>query len=221
VLPRTRPSEEAGRFSLLYEFFEAQADTRPEANALIIEGRRITYSELEQQANRLARYLRKYRVGPGSLVAILLPRSLDAYVAILGTIKAGAAYMPLDPEYPTDRISYILRDSHAGTLLTTSILASREHGFHGGVIAIDVAADSIRSEVPTRFPIGEIAVGADDLCYVIYTSGSTGRPKGVQVGHRSVCNLVEAEAQIFQVKPEDRVCQIASLSFDLSVEESG
>src|SRR6266702_4210153 len=171
MLRRIRPPEETGRLNLLHEFFEAQVDARPEAIAIIVEGRRITYAELEQRANRLARYLHNRGVGRGSLVAILLSRSLDAYVAILGTIKAGAAYMPLDPEYPTDRISYILRDSHAGTLLTTSILASREHGFHGGVIAIDVAADSIRSEVPTRFPIGEIAVGADDLCYVIYTSG--------------------------------------------------
>lgn len=217
MLPRSRPPEEAGRFSLLNEFFEAQADARPEATALIIEGRRITYSELEQQANRLARYLRKHQVSPGSLVATLLPRSLDAYVAILAIIKAGAAYLPLDPEYPTDRISYILHDSHVETLLTTASLASHHGGFHGRVV--DVKDDSIASETPARLSLGEIRLGPDDLCYVIYTSGSTGRPKGVQVGHRSVCNLVEAEAEIFQVTPEDRVCQTASLSFDLSVEE--
>src|SRR6266571_8315905 len=219
MLPRTRPAEEAGRFKLLHEFFEAQADARPQAIALIIEGRRITYSELEQQANRLARYLHKQRVGPGSIVAILLPRSLNAYTAILGTIKAGAAYLPLDPEHPADRISYILRDSRVETLLTTASLASHHPGFHGCVIVVDADAGSIRSETHTRFPTGEIELGPGDLCYVIYTSGSTGRPKGVQVGHRSVCNLVEAEAQVFQLAPEDRVCQIASLSFDLSVEE--
>jgi non-ribosomal peptide synthetase-like protein len=219
MLPRGRPAEEAGRFSLLHEFFEAQVDARPEAIALIVEGRRITYGEIEQQANRLARYLRKRWVGPGSLVAILLPRSLDAYIAILGTLKAGAAYLPLDPEYPADRIDYILRDSKAEMLLTTPTLLSRNRGFHGNMIALDMGIDAIRSEEPTRLPIGAVGVGPDDLCYVIYTSGSTGRPKGVQVGHRSVCNLVEAEAQIFQVTPEDRVCQIASLSFDLSVEE--
>src|SRR6266702_190537 len=219
MLPRTRPAEEAGRFKLLHEFFEAQADALPQAIALIIEGRRITYSELEQQANRLARYLHKQRVGPGSIVAILLPRSLNAYTAILGTIKAGAAYLPLDPEYPADRISYILRDSRVETLLTTASLASHHPGFHGSVIAVDAEASSIRSETHTRLPTGEIELGPDDLCYVIYTSGSTGRPKGVQVGHWSVCNLVKAEAQVFQLAPEDRVCQIASLSFDLSVEE--
>src|SRR6266487_5275066 len=219
MLPRTSPPEEAGRFNLLHEFFEAQADARPQAIALVIEGRRITYSELEEEASRLARYLRRRRVGPGSLVAMLLSRSLEAYVAILGTLKAGAAYLPLDPEHPADRISYILRDSRVETLLTTASLASHHPGFDGSVIAVDADAGSIRSETPTRLPTGEIGLGPDDLCYVIYTSGSTGRPKGVQVGHRSVCNLVEAEAQVFQVAPEDRVCQIASLSFDLSVEE--
>ncbi len=219
MLRRIRPPEEAGRFSLLHEFFEAQVDTRPEVIAIIVEGRRITYAEIEQRANRLARYLHNHGVDRGSLVAILLSRSLDAYVAILGTLKAGAAYVPLDPEYPADRISYILGDSHAETLLTTATLASHHREFHGRIIAVDVDTDAISSETSTRLPTYAVRVGSDDLCYVIYTSGSTGQPKGVLVGHRSVCNLVEAEAEIFRVTPEDRVCQIASLSFDLSVEE--
>jgi non-ribosomal peptide synthetase-like protein len=219
LLPRRRPAEESGRFSLLHEFFEAQADKRPEAVALVDKGRRITYSEIEQQANRLARFLNKRGVGPGSLVAILLPRSVNAYVAILGTLKAGAAYLPLDPEYPADRVAFILRDSKAEVLLTTAALSQHHRGFRGNVIALDNDADAIKSEEPTRLPTAVVAVGPDDLCYVIYTSGSTGRPKGVEIGHRSVCNLVEAEAEIFKVAPEDRVCQIASLSFDLSVEE--
>src|SRR6266571_7691349 len=219
MLRRIRPPEETGRLNLLHEFFEAQVDARPEAIAIIVEGRRITYAEIEQRANRLARYLYNHGVGRGSLVAILLSRSLDAYVAILGTLKAGAAYVPLDPEYPADRISYILRDSHAETLLTTATLASHHREFHGSLIRVDVDADAISSEIPARLPAGEVKVGSDNLCYVIYTSGSTGRPKGVLVGHRSVCNLVEAEAEIFHVTPEDRVCQIASLSFDLSLEE--
>ncbi len=219
MLPRVSPPEETGRFNLLHEFFEAQVDTHPESIAINVEGRKITYAEVEQQANRLARYLRNRGVSNDSLVAILLSRSLEAYVAILGTLKAGAAYLPLDPEYPADRISYILRDSHAETLLTTATLASHHREFHGSLIRVDVDADAISSEIPARLPTGEVKVGSDNLCYVIYTSGSTGRPKGVLVGHRSVCNLVEAEAEIFHVTPEDRVCQIASLSFDLSVEE--
>ncbi len=219
MLRRIRPPEETGRLNLLHEFFEAQVDARPEAIAIIVEGRRITYAEIEQRANRLARYLYNHGVGRGSLVAILLSRSLDAYVAILGTLKAGAAYLPLDPEYPADRISYILSDSHAETLLTTATLASHHREFHGRITAVDMDADAISSETSSRLPIDVVRVGSDDLCYVIYTSGSTGQPKGVLVGHRSVCNLVEAEAAIFRVTPEDRVSQIASLSFDLSVEE--
>src|SRR5438552_19119166 len=150
MLRRIRPPEEAGRFSILHEFFEAQVDTRPEAIAIIVEGRRITYAEIEQRANRLARYLYNHGVGRGSLVAILLSRSLDAYVSILGTLKAGAAYVPLDPEYPADRISYILGDSHAETLLTTATLASHHREFHGRIIAVDVDADAISSENPNR-----------------------------------------------------------------------
>ena len=199
MLRRIRPPEEAGRFSILHEFFEAQVDTRPEAIAIIVEGRRITYAEIEQRANRLARYLYNHGVGRGSLVAILLSRSLDAYVSILGTLKAGAAYVPLDPEYPADRISYILGDSHAETLLTTATLASHHREFHGRIIAVDMDADAISSENPTRLSTEVVRVGSNDLCYVIYTSGSTGRPKGVLVRHRSVCNLVEAEAEIFRV----------------------
>src|SRR6266702_3020812 len=164
MLRRIRPPEETGRLNLLHEFFEAQVDARPEAIAIMVEGRRITYAEIEQRANRLARYLYDHGVGRGSLVAILLSRSLDAYVSILGTLKAGAAYVPLDPEYPADRISYILRDSHAETLLTTAALASHHLEFHGRVVAVDVDADAISSETPTRLLTDAVGVVSDDLC---------------------------------------------------------
>src|SRR5256712_2721317 len=217
MFPRIRPAEEAARAKLLHEIFEWQVDKRPEAVALIVEGRRVTYGELELRANCLARYLRRQGLHKGSIVAILLPRSLDAYIAILGTLKAGAAYVPLDPEYPMDRVAYILHDSRAEMLLTTTTLAWQHRNLHTNIVAVDDKA--VNSETMTRLPGGGVGVGPHDLCYVIYTSGSTGWPKGVQVEHRNVCNLVEAEAKIFQVKPEDRICQIASLSFDLSVEE--
>src|SRR5260370_39928236 len=133
MLPRIRPAEETGRFNMLHEVFQAQVDRRSEAVALIIEGKTITYGELEQRANRLAHYLRRRGVRRGSLVAILLPRSLDAYVAILGTIKSGAAYLPLDPEYPADRVRYVLRDSQAEALITTGNLASQHITFEGRI----------------------------------------------------------------------------------------
>ena len=219
MLPRVRPPEEAARFSLLHQFFEAQADAHPEAIALIIDDKRVTYQELEQQANRLAHYLRRRGVNRESPVAILLPRSLEAYVAILATLKAGAAYIPLDPEYPTERTAHILQDSRAGTLLTTKPLVWNHLTFNGNIVAVDVESTAIESEDSTRISPDITGTRPEDLCYTIYTSGSTGQPKGVQIEHRSVCNLLEAEAKIFHVTTEDRVCQIASLCFDLSVEE--
>ncbi len=203
MLRRSKPAEEAVRFNLLHEVFEGQADTRPEAVAIIMAGGRVTYAELERRSNRLAHYLQKRGLKKGSLVAILLSRSLEAYVAILATLKAGAAYLPLDPDYPPDRIAYILRDSHAETLLTSATLASQHLSFRGLTILVDTDSDAINSETPARPSDSAAGLGPHDLCYVIYTSGSTGRPKGVQVEHGSVCNLVEAEAEIFHVKPED------------------
>jgi non-ribosomal peptide synthetase-like protein len=206
-------------FDLLHKIFETQAEERPDAVAVLLDGNKTSYAELEQQANRLARYLRLQGIQGGSLVAVLLPRSVDMYAAILSILKIGAAYVPLDPEYPIDRISYILKDSGAGALVTTGDLADRHNSFGGMVIRMDTDRHAINSKSVERLPQGEVQVRTEDLCYVIYTSGSTGRPKGVQIEHRSACNLVLGEGKIFQVMPEDRVCQAASISFDLSVEE--
>ena len=219
MLPRTRPPEEAARFNLLHQFFEAQVDARPDATAIIIAGTNVTYQDLDRQSNRLAHYLRKRGVTSGSLVALLLSRSLEAYVAILAILKAGAAYVPLDPEYPIQRTAYILRDSQAGTLLTTKSQVWSHLDFNGNIIAIDAEKNTIASEASARLALESDKIRPNNLCYVIYTSGSTGMPKGVQIEHRSVCNLVEAEADVFRVTSEDQVCQIASLCFDLSVEE--
>src|SRR5207247_11377447 len=132
--------------------------------------------------------------------------------------KAEAAYVPIDPEYPADRVAYILQDSGADALVTTAELARRQR-FDGTVICVDTDRDAIAAESPARLGPEELGVGPRDLCYVIYTSGSTGRPKGVMIEHRNACNLVCAEGRIFEVGPEDRVYQGFSLSFDASVEE--
>src|ERR1051325_6361890 len=201
TLPACSPDE------VLHEIFETQADARPQGVALVFGCDETTYAALESRANRLARHLRRQGVGRGSVVAMLLPRSADAYAALLGILKAGAAYVPIDPEYPADRVAYILKDSGAGTLVTTAGLAGPHAKFGGAVVRTDADRDAIASESAARLRREEIGVGARDLCYIIYTSGSTGRPKGVMIEHRSACHLVRAEGQLFAVQPRDRVYQ--------------
>jgi len=206
-------------FRVLHEIFEAQADARPDAVAVVFDREETTYADLEQRANRLARYLRARGVRRGSLVALLLPRSADAYAALLGVLKAGAAYVPLDPQYPADRVAFILENCGAKALVTTADLAKSHAAFRGVVVRVDADRAAIDTESAARLTPEEVGVNPRDLCYVIYTSGSTGRPKGVMIEHRSVCHLVRAEGKIYRVRPEDRVYQGFSLSFDASVEE--
>ncbi len=187
--------------TLLHEIFEARAAAQPNDAAVISGGRVATYSELDAHANRIARYLRIRGVGRGAVVALLLPRSVDAYASILGILKAGAAYVPVDPEYPPERMAWIVENSGAVATLTAADLA-------------EVARES-----PEALPRDGNGANPHDLCYVIYTSGSTGRPKGVMVEHRNACHLVTSESTIFGVRRGDRVYQSASLSFDLSVEQ--
>ncbi|MBI3877891.1 MAG: amino acid adenylation domain-containing protein [Verrucomicrobia bacterium] len=204
---------------MLQELFERQADARPGHIALACGTARMAYGELEQKATQLARHLRARGVRRGGFVALLLPRSMDVYVALLAALKAGAAYVPLDPDYPADRVEYILGDCGALALITTSALAEKCGAFKGIVIELDKQSREIAAESDARLTRAEIETTAEDLAYVIYTSGSTGRPKGVMIEHRAVCNLVRAEGQIFHVTPNDRVFQGFSIAFDASVEE--
>jgi amino acid adenylation domain-containing protein len=166
----------------------------------------------------------------GDCVGLWLPRSLDAHVALLGILKSGAAYVPLDPEYPAERASFILSDCQAKALVTTSELAlvvgqaSRlsppaPAPFQGEVLALDQLQPELATQPTDRLVRAEAGTTSEDLCYVIYTSGTTGKPKGVEIEHRSACHLVRAEGKLFQVQPSDRVYQGFSLAFDASVEE--
>ena len=209
-------AEERPEPTLLHELFERQAEARPEHVAIEFAGARWTYAALDRSANQLARLLRERGIGPGTLVALLLPRSADPYLAQLATLKAGAAYVPLDPDYPADRIGYILADAGVALAVTTESLAARLGGYQGAVLRLDEERAAIAARSPE--PLSPSA-GERDLCYVIYTSGTTGRPKGVLIEHKSASHFVKTEGAIFQVRPEDRVYQGFSLAFDASVEE--
>ena len=214
-----RKSPELLRNELLNEIFEHSAAAEEGQIALACGDERMTYGELEQRANQLARHLRTLGVTSGSHVALLLPRSMDVYVALLAALKAGAAYVPLDPDYPADRIQYILGDANVEVLVTVSSLREKVGKFAGRIVVLDRDAEAISRQPTTQLMRRETGKTPQDVAYVIYTSGTTGRPKGVQIEHRSACHLVRAEGAIFDVRPDDRVYQGFSIAFDASVEE--
>jgi len=182
---------------------------------VLCQSQELTYAGVNSRANQMARFLIAAGVRPGDRVALLLPRSVEVYVSLLGILKTGAAYVPLDPDYPADRIGFVLTDCAARVLITTKDLSGRATGFSGRIVCLE--------ENPTLRLCSEeqpeAMVGSEDVAYVIYTSGTTGRPKGIEVEHHSVCHLVRTEAEIFQVQPLDRVYQGFSIAFDASVEE--
>ena len=184
----------------IHSLFEEQAERTPDALAVVCGDSSLTYHELNAQANQLAHYLIKAGVGPESLVGICLERSLEMMAAILGTLKAGGAYLPLDPALPKERLEFMIADAGAAVVLTRPKLQSE-----GNLIAGESTANPATS------------VGPRNLAYVIYTSGSTGTAKGVLVEHRSVCNLAAHIVRLFELDATSRVLQFASPSFDASV----
>ncbi|MBY6244212.1 AMP-binding protein, partial [Methylosinus sp. Sm6] len=179
------------REACVHELFEAQAARTPAATAVVQDGRRLTYAELNAQANRLAHYLRRLGVGPDARVAVCLDRSPELVTALLAVLKAGGAYAPLDPSYPAERLSYMLRDSSPVVVLTGPGGAHRIAGLLDGSPAlaslrtIDLVADAELWARDADADPQPAAVGLQPrhLAYVIYTSGSTGQPKGVMVEH--------------------------------------
>ena len=210
----------------LHELFEAQVDRTPSAAAIVCGDLILSYEELDWRANQLARYLILHGAGPGRFVGIYFGRSERPIIAILACLKSGAAYVPIDPSYPPERIRGILTESEAVLLLTEASLSSQAcEYFNGTVLGVDFESheisrpDEISRQSPLRLLRSDTGVSPQDLCYVIYTSGTTGRPKGIMTEHRNVTRFVHAFNLVCATAPEDRVFQGFSLTFDGSVEE--
>ena len=194
--------------------FEAQVERTPESTAVIFEGNQLTYRQLNERANQLARHLRKLGVGPNILVGICVERSLEVVIGLLGILKAGGAYVPMDPAYPKERLCYLLRDADASVLLIQEqSIEKLGHGTGTKIVSIDSDCKAFQSESRENLPIN---VSAENLIYAIYTSGSTGSPKGAGVYHRGFTNLVHWFTSEFAVSSNDSVLLFSSLSFDLT-----
>ncbi|MDG2156241.1 MAG: non-ribosomal peptide synthase/polyketide synthase, partial [Gammaproteobacteria bacterium] len=194
----------------------AQATVTPDAQALLFEDQVISYAELEIRSNRLANYLVGRGVGKGDVVALSIDRSPEVVTGILGIMKTGAAYVPMDPTYPKERLAYMLQDSGASMVVTRETLIADLPQHELATTCFDRDASAIEAsnnDTPAAI------IDTNDLAYIIYTSGSTGQPKGVMVEHHSVCNLVDAQSRAFGLGPDDRMLQFASISFDASVYE--
>jgi len=197
----------------IHELFEEQAARIPDNIAVVYEDSQLTYRELNEKANRLARVLRKKGVVPDSIVGIMVERSLEMIIGILGILKAGGAYLPIDPEYPADRIRYMLEDSGTGILLVQR--QTRDKTTYEGE-KIELGDERLYAEDSSNL---EAFSRPNDLAYIIYTSGTTGKPKGVMVEHKGICNLNKLFSCRLEINETDRIMQFASISFDASVWE--
>jgi len=200
----------------IHQLFEEQVTKNPDAIAIIYEQESLSYQQLNQKANQLAHYLQSLGVKLDELVGICVERSPLFIIGILGILKAGAAYLPLDSNYPLERLIYMLQDSDLSVLLTQENIANNIS--FTGIQTIKLDHDwPIISQQDTVNPISDVK--PENLAYIIYTSGSTGKPKGVLIAHKGVCNLITQERQLFDIKPQSRILQFASFSFDASVSE--
>ena len=201
----------------VHELFEEQVERTPDAVAVVFEEQQLTYRELNRRANQLAHHLRALGVGPEVLVCICVERSLEMAVGLLGILKAGGTYVPLDPSSPATRLKFVLGDTRAPVLLTQERLVDRLPDKHGAeVVRLDADWPLIARNTEKNFTS---RATTRNLAYAIYTSGSTGQPKGVMIEHRALTSYVAAAIAAYEMTASDHVLQFASLSFDASVEE--
>jgi amino acid adenylation domain-containing protein len=197
----------------VHQLLEASARSTPDAIAVIAGSAVVSYRMLEANANRLAHLLVRQGVGRGALVAVCLERTVDIPMVLAAVLKAGAAYVPLDPTHPEERLRYILQDAEISCVVTTSSLLSIFDGVTVKTVLLDEAHALLEQQLAAP---PAVVVQPDDLAYVIYTSGSTGRPKGVEIEHRNVVSFLEAMRRQPGLAPSDRLLAVTTLAFDIA-----
>ncbi|GCF07286.1 non-ribosomal peptide synthetase [Dictyobacter arantiisoli] len=197
-----------------HHLFELQVARTPQQDALVFGEQSLSYQQLDQRANQLAHYLLQRGIQRGDRVGVCMERSFEMVVSILAILKAGAAYVTLDPAYPFQRLDYMVEDAQIQLILSQQSLANQLSFRQAQLVYLDMLAPRLAQEKGSS---PDVEVGASDLAYIIYTSGSTGKPKGVLVPHYGLANLVETQQQAFALTPADRILQFASISFDASV----
>ena len=196
----------------IHELFESQVERRLDSTAVVFKNTRISYQELNKRANQLARHLRKLGVGPEVLVGICMERSIEMIIGVLGIVKAGGAYIPLEPSYPKELLSFMLSDANPLILVVQEkVIESLPHN-EAQTVCIDADWDIILQEKPENLPT---KTTANNLAYIIYTSGSTGKRKGVMITHSSLVNAYWAWKDAYSLSQNDCHLQVASFSFDV------
>ncbi len=207
---------------MIHEFFEENANRMPDAIAVASYNEVLTYRELNEKANRLAHYLIKQGASVEDPVAIYLKPGLDMVISVLGVLKAGCAYVPIDKYYPSERIEYVLSDCSPKIIIVDKINSNRISSFSSKMPVAPLIVDIGSVEWPcleTKSPI--IKLKPSNLAYIIYTSGSTGKPKGVMIEHRSLTNLLQSCQHKLAVTSKSKILQIASFGFDVFIAELG
>jgi amino acid adenylation domain-containing protein/non-ribosomal peptide synthase protein (TIGR01720 family) len=202
--------------SLIPELLSRQAQQTPDAIALVYEQTQLTYAELEQRSNRLAHYLTQQGVGIESLVAVCMERCLELVISLHAIVKAGAAYVPLDPDYPQERLDYMIQNAGAQLCLSQQALTGKLNGFTGQLLCIETLQTELAQQ-PSTAP--ELKLQPDNIAYLIYTSGSTGQPKGVANNHQALANRINWMQRAYGLNQNDTVLQKTPYSFDVSVWE--
>ena len=200
----------------IHQLFEEQVERAPDSIAIIYQEQQLTYRELNNRANQIAHYLQKLGVKPNALVGICVERSLGMLVGLLGILKSGCAYVPLDPTYPQERLHFMLQDTQVSVLLTSRSLVTEMPECDSQLVLLDADWDKIEQEREENL-VSE--VNPESLGYVIYTSGSTGKPKGVQMTQVALCNLILWQLRNTSIFAQAKTLQFSPISFDVSFQE--